>query len=265
MKKYFAQFGSIVVIVALLVVGFQPQEAQAALVNDSNSSAQRTTSGTTLTWSHTVNSNTNGILIVIAETVDPNNVTGVTYAGEALTAITGASTQTADYRNVSIWYKLTPATGANDVVITGGTTATVKGFATAFTGADQTSPIGATATGTGGATAPSVAFTTSFDNSVIIAGLSQATNNPGAGGAGQTDIAANQSGNSHWGAGTREATTTAGSNTQSWTTAPDASGWGMAIAEIKEVQPTATKRIINVIFTRLDGKIEEPLEISELS
>lgn len=219
-----------------IVMLASPLSAFAALVNDANTSGQRTTSGTTLTVSITVTADigAEGIGIAIVETVDANNITGVTWNGAAMTS--AVSSQTGDYKNISIWYKTGIASGTYDVIATGGTTATVKMYLTAYRGADQSSPIGATNTGSGASSAPSVSITTQFASSTIISG-SSSDGDPGAPDASQTNIAAQMFGNSHTGTGTREGPKSIGADTQSW--ANSVTAWGVATLELKETQAPA--------------------------
>jgi hypothetical protein len=223
-----------------------------AIVLDSTSSVNSTESGiTSLTFSHTVNSNTNGILIVVVSMVDPNRMSGVTYAGDAMTKV--IERNDADYRNCSIWRLVAPDTGANDVVLSfSSSTRTVKAYAASFTGVDQTSPIGASNSNTSAtSSAQTVAITTTRNNSVIISVDSVSGDvgvAPHGEGDGQTNIAAVMTGNAHGAGATYEFKTPAGADTQTWANAREA--WSMASAEIKE-SPTLTTDLVS--YWKLDG------------
>jgi len=91
--------------------------------------------GSPLTFSHTC-SGENRILFVacVDDTGGSSLITGITYAGVAMTKIAGVQTPTD--RWVTLWYLIAPATGANNVVITlsGGM---VYAAAASYTGAKQ--------------------------------------------------------------------------------------------------------------------------------
>ena len=84
-----------------------------ALTFDATASSS-TTSGTSLTYSHTVASQSNRVLVVgvYSSGGDPS---GVTYDGDALTKLTSISNGSGSYS--SIWYKATPSTGSNSIVV----------------------------------------------------------------------------------------------------------------------------------------------------
>jgi hypothetical protein len=219
----------------LFFVIFLAKPVLALIIFDSNSSGSRTSFGSPTTFSHTVNANTSGILIVITNQVDPDNVFNVTYAGNNLTKV--ISIQTADYKNAAIWYLLNPQVGTNDITISHAATSTMKGIGASFIGVNQSSPIGASTSATSASGAPSKEITTTAANSFIISTVSQADSNPGSAGSGQSNITPNLFGNSHWAAATYEEKATAGADTQSWTTG-GSSGWSMVSAEIMaEIQP----------------------------
>jgi len=97
-----------------------------------------------LTWSHTVGSASNRMLIVAASHRNGNNiVTGVTYGGVALTKI-GSTNAPANVNSCSLWQLLAPPPGTAPVVVnvSGGAQNIVAG-ATSFTGVDQSTPLGA--------------------------------------------------------------------------------------------------------------------------
>lgn len=102
-----------------------------------NSTSSGFSSGSTLTFAHTV-SGANRILVV--GTREPA-VSGVTYNGVALTkAISSSGGSGVDS---AIWYLIAPATGTNNIVVSA--TANMVCYASSWTGVDQVSPIEATA------------------------------------------------------------------------------------------------------------------------
>lgn len=97
--------------------------------------------GTTLTFSHTC-TGSNLILFVSAGTnVSGSIISGVTYNGVALTNINLSGTGIGSLWKTSLWYLVAPATGANNVVITGTITGRIAGASASYTGALQISPI----------------------------------------------------------------------------------------------------------------------------
>lgn len=139
----------------------------------SNTSALDMTSITTLTWSHTCSTGSDRILIVGVVSNDLTDadrvVSGVTYAGEALTLIREDQDNS---RNLGrgLWYKVAPATGANNIVVTfTGTVSDGAAAAVSLTGVDQSSPIGASAADSVDNAAPYDAnLTTTTDNSWVV-------------------------------------------------------------------------------------------------
>lgn len=109
-----------------------------------------------ISWSHTC-SGTNRILFVVACSSNPDVVSGVTYNGVAMTKI-GASVQNTNADWVSLWYLIAPATGANNVVVTGNSTSGLFGVSSSYTGALQTGQPDASG---GNATATSTTFSAS--------------------------------------------------------------------------------------------------------
>jgi hypothetical protein len=111
--------------------------------------------------SKTVSHTTSGSnrLMIIGVSINPDNdqyVTSVTYAGQALTKL--AHAVISDDARAELWYRVAPATGTNDAVVTfnrGNEDGGVIGVMT-FTGVDQTTPFGTHATATGDGTSASV-------------------------------------------------------------------------------------------------------------
>lgn len=81
----------------------------------SNSGVQNATTGS-VTWSHTCAANAK-LKVHVAWGLDAFGApTGVTYAGSAMTAMGAAATVATNYK-VRTWYHDSPASGANNVVI----------------------------------------------------------------------------------------------------------------------------------------------------
>ena len=136
-------------MVGVCLVAVQP--AWAAIAFDAASEGHNTSSSevTSLTVSHTVVSNTNGILVVGGNMLDTTypfpTVSTMTYAGQSMTFIARLKQPNDATARVSseLWYIKAPATGANNIVIT--FSASVRGVVAggmSYTGVDQTTPLG---------------------------------------------------------------------------------------------------------------------------
>ena len=113
-------------------------------------------SATNHTYSHSVTDSDNRLLLVsvysfsVAQTHD-----SVTYNAVAMTKVDDVVSGAFRF---SVWRLVSPATGANDVVITLSGASTVRSIATTVKGAHQTTPLGTAANAT--ALAPSIGLTT---------------------------------------------------------------------------------------------------------
>jgi len=171
-----------------------------------------------------------GVQIEDGTAADPS---GVTYNGDAMTKAAG---KTQGDVNCSTWYKVAPATGANNIVVTIGYSArNVSLGAQSFVGVLQSDPVGTTANAShAGSTAPSVAATTVagqyvFDNMVAL-GSGTATVH-----ASQTQISNLTVTSNHRGATSRELATGT-STTMSWTLASSVA-WAILATPIKLAIP----------------------------
>ena len=117
-----------------------------AAIGFDNSSKSNAGAVSTLTYSHTVNSNTNGALYCFESAVDTNNraIPSVTYAGVTMTNLVSQTNTPATLgnRQMGMWRLLLPSTGANNVVFTwgGAIGQTVAVACTSFTGVNQSTP-----------------------------------------------------------------------------------------------------------------------------
>lgn len=222
--------------------------AYAALAVDSEESAgagHQTNNSTTLTYSFT---NTAGTLLLVwavyTSSGTVGTVSGVTYNSIGLTEITGSKahwdTSASSKSYASWWYLVTPATGANNIVVTidqaPSTTINILAGAISFTGqgaspiAQSTSNISDSAT----TTSPAVSLNNVLATSIVLTGYSHGGAISGGTGysAGQTqsflkNVNTNTAGNNI--AGTRMT----GSGTLSPTVNVTASDlWGVGMVEI---------------------------------
>ncbi|HWN38180.1 MAG TPA: DUF4347 domain-containing protein, partial [Gammaproteobacteria bacterium] len=141
------QTGAVETRVAFSSAFRQSWQGTLAIVQDTTTSAATTAGSTSLTFSHTVASEQERLLIVsVAIHGDDTDITAVTYGGQALTLLGTAVQNGGGGVKTQLWYMLMPAEGTADVVIqTGQSTAIVAG-ATTFFGVDQDQPFGAMAT-----------------------------------------------------------------------------------------------------------------------
>lgn len=205
-----------------------------ALAVDSEMASQVGASGTTsttLTYSFT---NTAGTYLIVgaatcADAANPT-VSGITYGGTAMTKIDnqvyGSSVDVALFKLAS------PATGANNVVVTVTTTAAIMSGATSFTGEHATTPVGTAAKASGTSTTPSVDVTSTTSGNIVV-DVAASGSAFSATGAGQTlgwVININNLASGNNGQGSREPGN-GGTVTMSETCGSDS--WGIVAVEVK--------------------------------
>jgi len=149
------------------------------------------------TWSHTVGTGTNRLLLVFTGTHNSELVTGVTYGGVALTL---AKSQDGTWRNVRIYYLVNPTSGAANVVVSGsfGSNGCACG-AISLESVLQDSPIVSVAGVNGSSATPSLVITSATNDLIfdVLCQMSSGTSSAFAPGADQTeriDIRAKSSG-----------------------------------------------------------------------
>ena len=126
-------------------------------------------------WSHTVGTGLNRIILVGVAGDDynpPRSVTAVTYGGQALTRAK-RTTDSAGSTWSEIWYLVQPPSGTNTVSVTlDGTPWAWYAGAISYTGVNQTVPMDATPVGTSGLSGtPSATITTVTDGAVVVDGF----------------------------------------------------------------------------------------------
>jgi len=198
-----------------------------------------------LTFPHTVGAGgTNRILVVAASFFDAATpmvtVSSITYAGQSLTMLAEKTNATNRIRS-EMWYRIAPATGANNIVVTFSENAKALAAGRSYTNVHQTTPFGAVATADGGNSAPSVAVSSATGELVVdTVGIRQNVTGDQTltVGANQvqrynTHSAAGQGEFHVKGAGSEEAG--AASVTMSWTqfTTSDAEVWGIIAAPLR--------------------------------
>lgn len=129
---------------------------------------------TTLTWSHTI-TGANSVILAWIQVPTGRTITAATYAGAAMTF--GAN-KVAD-QDLHCYYKIGPATGANDVSFTmSGAANEMVGGSQSFNGADQTTPFGTFVTASGTSNfEPSITVTSAIGE-IVADGMAWHTSNP---------------------------------------------------------------------------------------
>jgi len=147
---------TIVAAVILFAICFA-QNASAQVVLDNVTTASGANANiNTLSWSHTIKSGSNRILIVALSTRDGSaSVSGVWYGSELLSQI-GGQAATGSQNRTDLWYMLAPPTGTANVFVGLLTSKRVVASAISFTGVNQTTPLGTFVGATGQSTTASV-------------------------------------------------------------------------------------------------------------
>ena len=138
------------------------------IIHDANSSGSVITNSV-LTVSHTVGTTHGSRCLIVGVAVkDASETTpsSVTFNSVAMTQIGSTVTKTGE--SISLWRLVNPATGANDIVATFGTTCDeISLGGISLYGVDQTTPVGTSANAHGSDTTPTVNVTTVKDDFVI--------------------------------------------------------------------------------------------------
>ncbi|HEY7634895.1 MAG TPA: hypothetical protein VH763_05100 [Gemmatimonadales bacterium] len=189
----------------------------------------------TMSWSHTVGTGTQRLLVVGVTVRNGLNLgVSVTYGGTGLTLL--RSTRNSDNAvRAELWYLKNPASGTANVTVTLLGAAKMAGGAVSFSGVNQTTPIGAIAsdssTGTG-TTNPTTTVTSATGNLVIDAVAMEGSAGTVTAGANQTQRWTNTTGSAGGeirGVGSTEPG--AASVTMSWTKTNNAK-WAIVAASI---------------------------------
>ncbi len=206
-----------------VVASWSTSAASAAIAFDS-AATKTATNAASASWSHTVGSGTNTVLIVGLATEDTSTtslaVSAITYNGVTMTPV-ASSTATAGSSTLDrtqLFYLLNPAAGAHTVAVTfGGATNGVSAGSVSLSGVAQSAPTAAViATATSGtAISASVAVATAGSWLVDVAnsGASTATLTAGSSQTKRWGVSQSNSG----GAGSTAAPAATGTSSVSWT------------------------------------------------
>lgn len=117
------------------------------ITQDAVSTVQHNAGTTSLTWSHTVGSQSNRILLVGFSTYQ-TGASSVTYGGVNLTKI-ATSANTGNQAYSEVWYLKNPASGTASVVINLSASSAIVADSVSYYNVNQTTPFGTAATNSG--------------------------------------------------------------------------------------------------------------------
>lgn len=161
-----------------------------AITYDTATSGTSATAGTTLSWSHTVASQSNRVLVVgvtAEHTSSSCQASSVSYGSQAMTKITQSVAGTSTYQCSSLWYLLAPTAGTANVTVTYQSSITNKtAGAVGLYNVNQAAPDASSSSfNNGGATSTSVTTVAANSWVVDVFGSGQAVGDLAAG-TGQT-------------------------------------------------------------------------------
>jgi hypothetical protein len=164
-----------------------------AIAFDAASNAAAASTGSTLTWSHTVGAAlSNGVLIVGFFSTIGDLPDGVTYGGVAMTRIPGSPGSFGN-NTPTFYILLNPPAGAHNVVATdAGNSGSMTGYAASYSGVNQSTTVDAYGNGNTGGTAGAVTAplsTVAVGAWIVSAAYVQATSPTMVAGAGLTSRA----------------------------------------------------------------------------
>lgn len=222
-----------------------------AIVKGTTTEGQSLGTGqTSITFSH---NHTGNFLVVRVSLKNNNTPSSVTYDGVSMTkSIDATYSASVEFKN-TVWTLLTTNTGSHNVVINCSSSGYQNYYAaTSFSGVHTTSPVDVTGfiVDVDAGTSISKSVTTNYDNSFLLDSLSLSNNNDWSAGLGQT-IDFNQGDGNYRTKGSYKTTTTAGSQTMSWS--GGAANGILLILAIREVvtivAPTVTTQAASSITT----------------
>lgn len=151
-----------------------------SIIPDTTSSGL-TTSGTSLTVSQTITTNTNRVLwVFIVGSLVGDLISGVTYGGAAMTFI--QHVQISSNRWSCLWKLIAPVTGTNNIVATSSSADRIELYASSYYNVLQIiTPDSVTTNTTLASTSITGTATVSTNQSWLIAGFNPAGNGTGAG------------------------------------------------------------------------------------
>lgn len=188
-----------------------------------------------LTWSHTIASESDRILLVgtMASETEPagtNHVASVTYNGVALTRLLRHS-QASSLQEGDLWYLVNPDTGTHNVVATHDVSPSdFAAVSVGYRNVHQTTPFGNTGT-TGGTSGPMTQNVSSSSDELVIDVLAFSVTNGVTVGSGQTQRGQQVEG-TLWGSAMSEEAGAA-TVTMSWSPVGTIVGWNSLVASLR--------------------------------
>lgn len=216
---------------AIVKVNYEKLLMQVKLVG--TVSPQTANPSATPTWSHTVPSGANRLLVVQVGLRAFQTVTGITYGGVALTKLGAVQYAAGNFARAEIWYLVAPAVGTANVVVSISGAEVVEAAALNFVNVNQTTPLSAmvSASGLGGSSASVDVASVDGDLVVDVLVKEGSTLSPGAGQTSRWALSAD--GNWKGGGSTEDAGATA-TTTMSWSLT-GANAWVLAGVAVKSV------------------------------
>lgn len=141
-----------------------------AIALDSANAGQGYGAATSFTRSHTCSGDNRILLVGVWQGSNSDLVTGVTYAGVAMTRVDVQALASGGNGHTYLYYLIAPATGANNIVVSLSSSINGSIQAVSYTGAAQSGQMDSSAKGTGGPSASSKTYTTTTvaDNCWIV-------------------------------------------------------------------------------------------------
>lgn len=131
-----------------------------------DAAAQGQAIATSLTYSHTCTGSNLTLVVSVYSVVTSAGISGVTYNGVSMSS--AVAEQSSGNQRASMWYLANPATGANNIVVTGGAAVLfIESTSVSLTGTNS-SPLGGTNFGHFTGTHPSTTVTTVANNSWLV-------------------------------------------------------------------------------------------------
>jgi hypothetical protein len=159
------------IIVLLILLGLTNLSHGAITVDSSSSVVTATNTATTASWSHTVGTGSNRILVVgisMVSATTTNTVTSVSYGGSAMSRIGTVNRIATILYRTEIWYMRSPPSGTSTITVNLSNGASITAGATSFAGVNLSDPLGSFVSATGiNSSLPTVNATTVAGDMVI--------------------------------------------------------------------------------------------------
>ncbi len=140
----------------------------AQLVIGFNSTTGNSVAGTSNTFSHTIAGDYPILFVFVYHGNSSDLVTGITYAGNAMTRL---NTRTAGTARAYLYYQLNPAQGSNNVVVTTSGSVIIEAQAWSYTNVNQAVPEAQGTNANTSGTSSSLTLTTITPNAWMISGF----------------------------------------------------------------------------------------------